>query len=72
MARRAKPPRFTEGQEVTLTFSPPMKPEYTMPATIIRNIDDTCHPLTDYWLVKLETGFQFGFTGKAISPRPAA
>lgn len=40
-------------------------------ATIVKNIDATCSPLTDMWLVRDEGGHEFGISGKGISARTA-
>lgn len=67
-----KPPKFLPGQPVTLHFSPASGADYTEDAVIVENCDATCKPLTDMWMVRLGTGFTFGFSGKAISARTAA
>jgi hypothetical protein len=69
---RAKPPKFTSGQEVTLCFTDGNR----IPAVVFENIDHQCSPLTDMWSVRILVegglGRAFGFTGKAIEPRAPA
>lgn len=62
--------KFQPDQPVTLTFGD----GGTFEAVIIENIDASCRPLTDMWLVRVvEDGEPwarpFGFSGKAITPR---
>lgn len=62
---RDKMPRFTEGQAVTVMLN---AGEWPCPARIVENIDAAVFPHTDWWMVKLDTGSQFGVSGAAIVP----
>ncbi|WP_300573644.1 hypothetical protein [Phenylobacterium sp.] len=54
---------FSEHQRVNVVFG---DRELVLPGAVIKNIDDTCRPLTNMWLVRLDTGATMGFSGKAL------
>ena len=58
--------RFQEGQSVTVSFN-----GLSLAGRIVENIDHTCAPLKDMWLVHIQDGewnARFGLSGEALVP----
>ena len=60
---------FTHNQPVTINFTG--EAPFTLIGRVLKNIDDTCHPLTNMWRVEVTEGTargsRFGVSGEALA-----